>query len=85
MINSLSKVLNLFLLPLKQIQQHDLPRSCDLKWQAAGITRPASGIGISVAEEALEKLTNRVVALEMELEDAKLKVGICAIFADGFC
>ncbi|XP_047980300.1 kinesin-like protein KIN-12D [Salvia hispanica] len=49
---------------------------CTSVLKAAGITRPASGIGISVAEEALEKLTNRVVALEMELEDAKLKVRI---------
>ncbi|KAL1534695.1 kinesin-like protein KIN-12D [Salvia divinorum] len=49
---------------------------CTSVLRAAGITRPASGIGISVAEEALENLTNRVVALEMELEDAKLKVRI---------
>lgn len=35
-------------------------------------------IGTSVAEEALEQLKNRLVALEMELEDAKLKVDICA-------
>ncbi|KAG6408884.1 hypothetical protein SASPL_131910 [Salvia splendens] len=49
---------------------------CTSVLRAAGITRPSSGIGISVAEEALEKLKNRVIALEMELEDAKLKVRI---------
>ncbi|XP_057787421.1 kinesin-like protein KIN-12D [Salvia miltiorrhiza] len=49
---------------------------CTSVLRAAGITRPASEIGISVAEAALEQLTSRVVALQMELEDAKLKVRI---------
>ena len=42
--------------------------------QAAGITDPGSDISVSVAEEALEQLKNRVTSLERELQDAKLKV-----------
>ncbi|KAL3814192.1 hypothetical protein ACJIZ3_015460 [Penstemon smallii] len=46
---------------------------CTTVLQAAGIRRPTSEINISVAEEALNQLQNRVVSLEMELQDVKLK------------
>ncbi|CAI9764401.1 unnamed protein product [Fraxinus pennsylvanica] len=41
--------------------------------KAAGIRRPTSEISPSVAEEALDQLKNRVLSLEMELQDVKLK------------
>jgi len=40
----------------------------------AGITKPVSDISLPVAEEALEQLKNRVISLERELQDLKLKV-----------
>ncbi|KAL9174096.1 hypothetical protein ABFS82_02G030000 [Erythranthe guttata] len=46
---------------------------CTTVLKAAGITRPTAEISLSVAEEALEQLTNRVVSLEMEIQDVKLK------------
>ncbi|KAK4477060.1 hypothetical protein RD792_016264 [Penstemon davidsonii] len=46
---------------------------CTTVLKAAGIRRPTSEINISVAEEALDQLQNRVVSLEMELQDVKLK------------
>ncbi|KAL6522612.1 hypothetical protein OROMI_031570 [Orobanche minor] len=46
---------------------------CTTVLKAAGLTRPTSEISLSVAEEALVQLKNRVVSLEMELEDVKLK------------
>ncbi|KAI3446035.1 hypothetical protein Pfo_002700 [Paulownia fortunei] len=46
---------------------------CTTVLKAAGITRPTSEISLSVAEEALEQLKNRVVSLEMELQDVKFK------------
>ncbi|XP_051135829.1 kinesin-like protein KIN-12D isoform X2 [Andrographis paniculata] len=49
---------------------------CTNVLKAAGITKPAatmSDISPAMAEEALEHLKNKVVALEMELEDVKLK------------
>ncbi|GER50419.1 kinesin motor family protein [Striga asiatica] len=46
---------------------------CTTVLKAAGITRPTSEISLSVAEDALMHLKNRVVSLEMELEDVKLK------------
>ncbi|KAH6772638.1 hypothetical protein C2S51_011042 [Perilla frutescens var. frutescens] len=49
---------------------------CTSVLRAAGITRPTSELSVSVAEEALEQLKNRVVCLEMELEDVKLKIRI---------
>lgn len=49
-----------------------LTSSCPL--QAAGVARPASEISLSVAEESLEQLKNRVTSLERELKDAKFEV-----------
>ncbi|CAI9769118.1 unnamed protein product [Fraxinus pennsylvanica] len=46
---------------------------CTSILKAAGIRRPESEISLSVAEEALEQLKNRVISLEMELQDVKLK------------
>ncbi|KAL8554411.1 hypothetical protein ACS0TY_002561 [Phlomoides rotata] len=46
---------------------------CTTVLRAAGITRSTSEISLSVAEEALDQLRNRVTSLEMELEDVKLK------------
>ncbi|XAR72869.1 Plus-end-directed kinesin ATPase [Bertholletia excelsa] len=46
---------------------------CTSILKAAGISRPASDISVSVAEEALEHLMNRIASLERELEDVKLK------------
>ncbi|CAA0807566.1 Phragmoplast orienting kinesin 2 [Striga hermonthica] len=51
---------------------------CTTVLKAAGITRPTSEISLSVAEDALMQLKNRVVSLEMELEDVKLKSRISA-------
>jgi kinesin family protein 15 len=42
--------------------------------QAAGITKPAPDVNPSIAEEALEKLKNRISSLEMEQEDLMFKV-----------
>ncbi|GAB4837957.1 hypothetical protein Ancab_027485 [Ancistrocladus abbreviatus] len=41
--------------------------------KAAGITKPMSEISLSVAEDALEQLINRVNSLEREIEGLKLK------------
>ncbi|XP_022897116.1 kinesin-like protein KIN-12F isoform X3 [Olea europaea var. sylvestris] len=46
---------------------------CTSILKAAGIRRSTSDISLSVAEEALEQLKNRVISLEMELQDVKLK------------
>ncbi|KAG8368314.1 hypothetical protein BUALT_Bualt15G0032700 [Buddleja alternifolia] len=46
---------------------------CTTVLKAAGIRRPTSEISLSVAEEALDQLKNKVVSLEMELQDVKLK------------
>ncbi|KAL2457752.1 Phragmoplast orienting kinesin 2 [Forsythia ovata] len=46
---------------------------CTSILKAAGLRRPTSEISLSVAEEALEQLKNRVISLEMELQDVKLK------------
>ncbi|KAK2380517.1 phragmoplast orienting kinesin [Trifolium repens] len=41
--------------------------------KAAGITKPAPDVNTSIAEEALEKLKNRISSLEMEQEDLMFK------------
>ncbi|KAK4437834.1 Kinesin-like protein KIN-12D [Sesamum alatum] len=46
---------------------------CTTVLKAAGITQPTSEISPSAAEAALEQLKTRVVCLEMELQDVKLK------------
>ncbi|XP_052194542.1 kinesin-like protein KIN-12D [Diospyros lotus] len=46
---------------------------CTSILKAAGVTRAASDTGVSVAEEALEQLKNRVSSLERELQDARFK------------
>ncbi|PIN14199.1 Kinesin-like protein [Handroanthus impetiginosus] len=46
---------------------------CTTVLKAAGITRATPEINPSVAEGALDQLKTRVVSLEMELEDVKLK------------
>ncbi|CAL5333677.1 unnamed protein product [Camellia sinensis] len=47
---------------------------CTSILKAADITRPVSDVSVSVAEEALEQLKNRVTSLERELQDAKFKI-----------
>lgn len=42
--------------------------------QAAGVTKPASEICPSVAEEALDQLMIRISSVERELQDFKFKV-----------
>ncbi|GFY89976.1 phragmoplast orienting kinesin 2 [Actinidia rufa] len=46
---------------------------CTSILKAAGITEPGSDISVSVAEDALEQLKNRVTSLERELQDVKFK------------
>lgn len=46
-----------------------------MNFQVAGITKPVSEISLSVAEEALEQLKNRLTTLERESQDLKFKVG----------
>ncbi|KAL0334808.1 UNVERIFIED_CONTAM: Kinesin-like protein KIN-12D [Sesamum radiatum] len=46
---------------------------CTTVLKAAGITQPTSEISPSAAEAALEQLENRVICLERELQDVKLK------------
>ncbi|KAL3621187.1 hypothetical protein CASFOL_036099 [Castilleja foliolosa] len=64
---------------LKEIEEEKLQLAqkllglCTTVLKAAGITRPTSEISLTVAEEALMQLRNRVVSLEIELEDVKLK------------
>ncbi|XP_058730761.1 kinesin-like protein KIN-12D [Vicia villosa] len=41
--------------------------------KAAGIAKPVSEVNPTVAEEALDKLKNRITSLEMEQEDLKFK------------
>ncbi|KAL7002771.1 hypothetical protein U1Q18_003927 [Sarracenia purpurea var. burkii] len=41
--------------------------------KAAGITTPVSNVSVSMAEEALEQLKDRVASLERELQDVKFK------------
>ncbi|EPS64519.1 hypothetical protein M569_10262 [Genlisea aurea] len=52
---------------------HKLLGLCTSVLKAAGLKRASNEISPSVAEEALDQLKSRVVSLEMELEDAKLK------------
>ncbi|KZV17756.1 phragmoplast orienting kinesin 2 [Dorcoceras hygrometricum] len=46
---------------------------CTTVLKAAGITTATSEASLPMAEEAIEKLKNRVTSLEMELEDLKVK------------
>lgn len=46
---------------------------CTSILKAAGIKNPACDVSLSVAEEALEQLKNRVTSLERELQDVKFK------------
>ncbi|KAK9286730.1 hypothetical protein L1049_015133 [Liquidambar formosana] len=46
---------------------------CTSILKVAGITKPVADISLPVAEEALEQLKNRVISLERELQDLKLK------------
>ncbi|KAL3538910.1 hypothetical protein ACH5RR_002276 [Cinchona calisaya] len=46
---------------------------CTSILKAAGITRPTSEINLSMAEEVLDELKNKVNTLERELQDVKLK------------
>ncbi|KAI4332059.1 hypothetical protein L6164_016998 [Bauhinia variegata] len=46
---------------------------CNNVLKAAGIAKPISDIDLSLAEEALEQLKNRISSLEMEQQDLKFK------------
>ncbi|KAI3708035.1 hypothetical protein L2E82_37040 [Cichorium intybus] len=46
---------------------------CTSILKAAGVTRPASDVSISMAEEALEQLQGRVATLKRELQDLQYK------------
>ncbi|KAI8554401.1 hypothetical protein RHMOL_Rhmol05G0095900 [Rhododendron molle] len=46
---------------------------CTSILKAAGITNPVPDVSLSVAEEALEQLKNRVASLERELQDVRFK------------
>ncbi|KAM7474929.1 hypothetical protein LguiB_022172 [Lonicera macranthoides] len=59
---------------LEKLRQRDrLLTTENEMFKAAGVTRPASEISLSVAEESLEQLKNRVISLERELKDAKFE------------
>ncbi|CAL5213205.1 unnamed protein product [Lathyrus oleraceus] len=50
-----------------------LLRLCTNVLKAAGIAKPVSDVNPTIAEEALDKLKNRITSLEMEQEDLKFK------------
>ncbi|KAL5539514.1 hypothetical protein UlMin_045193, partial [Ulmus minor] len=52
---------------------HKLLGLCTSVLKATGITKPASNISPSVAEEALDQLRNKVASLDRELQDLKYK------------
>ncbi|GFQ03855.1 phragmoplast orienting kinesin 2 [Phtheirospermum japonicum] len=52
---------------------------CTTVLKAAGITKPTTEISLTVAEEAIMQMRKRVVSLEIELEDVKLKVKMSII------